>query len=382
MIDGQEHIAALKDAADPVRIAAVLGLHGKGKRFFCPVCQRDGGKTPDLSVQDKGFICFKCGLKGDLLKLVMVAGNKDFKGAVAVLEASTGIPALIRHKGGHNIRGGARKAVYTSFHKAITPSLTLKKPDLAIYAAFLDACRPVEGRALDWLTKDKGISPAVISALGIRFCGKEYPDIMAGLKERFGDASMLSAGLLKPSKTGRPVLLAWYYYTRKAGFLVIPYMKEGRPVYLKLRPPLSKEAAERLKLVRFMNTAAAVPCLYNLDGLKGAEKVLICEGESDTWTALTPSAWSSPDKLKTWTAVGSPGSRQFKPDWVALFKGFRDASGRSRVYLVMDADKAGKDGCRIVSNLFIDAGLPIPLKLNITSGKDLSEYHIKGGIIE
>lgn len=45
-------------------MAAALGLHGKGKRFFCPACQSGGGKTPDLAVSDKGFKCFKCGTAG------------------------------------------------------------------------------------------------------------------------------------------------------------------------------------------------------------------------------------------------------------------------------------------------------------------------------
>jgi len=43
------------------------------------------------------------------------------------------------------------------------------------------------------------------------------------------------------------------------------------------------------------------------DALKGQpDKVLVCEGESDTWTALAAGD----------TAVGSPGARLFKPAWV------------------------------------------------------------------
>jgi len=71
----RDHIAALKAAADPIRVASALGLHGRGKRFFYPVCQPEGGKTPDLAVSDKGFCCHKCGEKGDLLKLVEVGGR-------------------------------------------------------------------------------------------------------------------------------------------------------------------------------------------------------------------------------------------------------------------------------------------------------------------
>ena len=72
-----DHITALKVAADPLRVAVALELQGRGKRFFCPLCQPQGGKTPDLSVRVEGFTCYKCGLKGDLLKLIMVAGDMD-----------------------------------------------------------------------------------------------------------------------------------------------------------------------------------------------------------------------------------------------------------------------------------------------------------------
>lgn len=41
-------------------------------------------------------------------------------------------------------------------------------PDPAMCEAFLTACRHVEGRALEWLTKDNGITPEVVIALASR----------------------------------------------------------------------------------------------------------------------------------------------------------------------------------------------------------------------
>jgi len=377
MNDGKEHLDTLKEAADPGRVAVALGLRGKGRRFFCPSCQADGGKTPDLSVNAKGFNCFKCGLKGDLLKLIQVAGRLDFPAAVAWLEHETGIRAPGRHRGGHRDKGKAISRAPGLSCGAVSCAgragkvISRATPDPDIYAAFLASCRPVEGKALDWLTKDKGIAPEVVAALGLRFCGKEYLDIMADLKTRFPEDALVAAGLLKRSKTGRLVPSFWHYFTRKVGFLVIPYLKTGRPVYLKVRPPVSKEDAERLKLVRFLNTAAAVPCLYNVDALAGnPDKVLICEGESDTWTALSHG----------FAAVGTPGSKGFKAAWVEGFRAFVNADGRSRVYLVPDTDAAGAEGSRGIAVLFRKAGLPVPLKLAIPDGKDLSEYMKEGAI--
>ena len=362
----RRHLEELKAAADGLEVAAALGLRGRGKRFFCPSCQPQGGKTPDLAILDKGFRCHKCGAKGDLLKLVMFALKVDFMKAVEVLERETGqVP-----KGGYQSTRAAVRSDPGASVRVLDGAEGPEAPDPAVYDAFLSACRPVEGAALDFLTKEKGIAPAVIAALKVRFCGREYLDAMNPLKDRFGDAPLLAAGLLKKSKTGRLVPSFWHYYAKKAGFLVIPYLDAGRPVYLKARPPVGKDKAAALGLVRFLNTAARVPCLYNVDALKGhPDRVLVCEGESDTWTALTHG----------FAAVGSPGARAFKDAWVALFRGFTDKAGRSTVYLVPDADKGGEEGSRIIADLFLKAGLPVPLKVIIPDGKDLNEY-MKGGM--
>lgn len=364
------HIDTLKEAADPQRVAVALGLHGRGSRFFCPLCQPQGGKSPDLSVRDKGFRCHKCGEKGDVLKLIMVALDMDFPSAVAWLEKETGITSPRRRNNGTGKDKGRGLIVEPGAScEAVRPDpikATGPAADPAIYEAFLTACRPVEGRPLEWLTKDKGIAPDVVVALGLRFCGKEYRDIMDALKVRFGEGALKVAGLLKKAKTTPGLVPSfWYYYANKTGFLVIPYMKDGLPVYLKVRPPMGKEEAERRELVRFLNTAAGVPCLYNADILSNKlEKVLICEGESDTWTALSYG----------FAAVGSPGASGFKSSWVESFRGIEDGDGRSRVYLVLDADKAGGEGSLVIADLFLKAGLPVPLKLILSPGMDLTDY--------
>lgn len=118
-----------------------------------------------------------------------------------------------------------------------------------------------------------------------------------------------------------------------------------------------------------MNTAGPIPCLYNVDILKEKRKlVLICEGESDTWTALAYG----------FAAVGSPGASSFKKEWVEDFRPYVTAAGRSAVYLAADADEAGERWSRTVAGLFRNAGLPVPLKLRIPAGMDLNRYMIEG----
>ena len=89
--DFRDRVDQVKDAVGGQRVAELLGLHGRGKRFFCPLCQPEGGRTPDLSVADVGFCCFKCNEKGDLIKLVQVVRGVDFAEAVAWLASGTGV---------------------------------------------------------------------------------------------------------------------------------------------------------------------------------------------------------------------------------------------------------------------------------------------------
>ena len=304
------------------------------------------------------------------MKLIMVAGDMTFLDAVKWLERETGIPSPGRHKKrtGKDTDRGEIVDPGANLKAVLPPSLDIP-PIFAhapIYEAFLSACRPVDGRPLEWLMKEKGVTEDIVKGLGIRFCGREYQDITKALVDHFGEDALVAAGLLKRSKAGgRLVPSFWSYYAKKAGFLVIPYLLDGLPVYLKVRPPVSKEDAERLDLIRFMNTAAAVPCLYNVDALNcQPERVLICEGESDTWTALSYG----------FAAVGSPGAKGFKEAWVEGFRGLQDADGRSRAYLVMDADKAGVEGSRIIADLFQKAGLPVPLQMILPPGMDLTDF--------
>lgn len=361
----RDRIERLKAATDARQVADRLGLQSEGTRFFCPACQPTGGKSPDLSVKGGGFLCYKCGKKGDVLALIQLATGLDFMGVVKWLEEETG---LVSAAGPGRRRAAVKKPEIPP--STIPGGGEIGPPGAAwieIYRAFLDGCRELDGKPLSWLTTERRIDADIVAALGLRFCGQEYRDVMADMVARFGEAALLAAGLLKVSrKTGKPVPSFWPYYRAEVGFLVIPYYQDGAPVYLKARPTISAQLAEGLKVPRFMNTAARVPCLYNVDVLKkNPPRVYVCEGESDTWAALTFGE----------AAVGSPGARNFKREWIELFRPFRKPDGTSAVCLIPDRDKAGAEGARMVADLFVRAGLPVPLEKKIPDGfKDLGDY--------
>jgi DNA primase len=351
----------LKAAVTGRQVAELLGLQGRGRRYWCPACQTDGGRTPDLSVTDTGFRCFKCNVHGDAVELVKLVRRIDFPTALDWLAAATG---QARRNGRTETTRRTRKPPEPRTHAGTAYPTHRQSTESAAshgdaYAAFLDGCRPVEGSALAYLT-GRGIDADVVAHLGLRFCGREYAELMTRLEAGFGRDALQAAGLLATGKRG-PYPTFWSYYSKQIGFLVLPYIQDRHPVYLKARPPLDKATAEAKDVPRFLNTGRAVPCLYNVDILGDADRVLICEGETDTLTALSHG----------YAAVGIPGWSHFKPAWVELFCG-------KTVFLVLDADRAGDQGVRDIARTFDRAGLPLPRRVTLPAGSDLNEFLTEG----
>ncbi len=356
-------IEQLKDAADPFDIAEVLGLWGRGnsKRFFCLSCQSSGNhKTPDLAVYSGGYKCFKCGKYWDTIDLVQLANNTDFKGAIGWLERYTG---LQRQEGNNHPQITPKKLNKAVPQKSentaadilnIRDNLTgiLQYSDL--YTAFLNGCQRVEKmpNVFEYLTGRK-ICVETINRLGLKFCGKEYKDLMSRLEKNFGVEELKNSGLW--SFLG--------YFKQKVGFLVIPYLYQGKPVYLKARPPIEKATAEAKIIDRFRNTSGSVPCPYNIDTIakakQGLNQVLICEGETDVMAA----------ESQGFSAVGIPSWGGFKPEWI---KYFIDID----VYLVLDADSCGEKGSMRIAQIFLNAGFPLPRMIFLPNGYDLNEFFL------
>ena len=352
----KDYLDRLKLAADPRQVAESIGLNRRGKRFFCPACQADGGKTPDLATTDRGFKCFKCGEAGDVINLVMLAKGLDFIDAVDFLANYTGLERPKDKK----TASGSTRAKRTRQRPSRDARESSAVNHAEIYDAFLDGCRPVEGLALDYL-KSRGFRVEIIEGMSLRFCGREYVDLTNKLTDRFGEDAMLKAGLLAISRKKTPYPAFWPIVAKGVGFLVFPYRQADRAVYLKVRPPVDKKRAEALGVPRMMNVGGEVPCLYNVNAIDRAEKLLICEGETDVLAALSAG----------YDAVGVPGWSHFKPEWVGMFEG-------KTVFLALDADEGGKAGVQKIARLFDKAGLPIPKQVILPEGLDLNDFIMEG----
>ncbi len=94
-----------------------------------------------------------------------------------------------------------------------------------VLEGYLDGCRPLEGQVLDYLL-DRGIATEVVQHLMIRFCGKEYEDLIKSLEDRFGKGALISTGLLTRGKKGYYPTFGPYFW-KQVGFLVILTFETG-----------------------------------------------------------------------------------------------------------------------------------------------------------
>ena len=347
----RDHVHRLKEAVRGQDVAARIGLPGRGKRFFCPACQPAGGKTPDLDVFDLGFKCYKCGKTGDIIDLAVLAGGMSKAEAIKYLEKMSGIKRPAGRGKGPGLSSDRPKIARPTRSYAVgNQDETGKQPEPAaaapsdLYDAFLEAvCRPITGTPGAEYLASRGIEAETADRAGVRYC----PDL-AVLWTLADRPTIKAAGL------------SALYVFQKAGLpiLVFPYIRAGRPVFIKTRCLLTKAEADSRGITRFLNTAGRVPCLWNHDAIEDAARVLICEGEIDALTAIQAGE----------IGVGLPGWSHWKDAWIGDFKG-------KDVVLVMDADAAGQKGTRDIASRFIRAGHPAPRQLILDEGQDLNEFY-------
>ena len=349
----RDHLERLKAACRGADIAAGLSLQRKGSRFFCPACQPGGGKTPDLEVFDQGFKCYKCGLTGDVIDLAVLAGRMSTSDAIRHLETLAGIgPCQGKGRGKIARPGPSWKAAGTP-GAGKRPASSLEgrfrgedRADRAVLADLYDAflktvCHSITGTPGAAYLGGRGIAAAVADQYGVRYC-----------HDLTGLWTLADRGLIKAAG------LSSLYAFQKADlpFLVFPYLRHGKPVFIKARCLLSKDDTDQRGVPRFLNTGGKVPCLWNHDAVEAADEVLIAEGEIDALSGI----------MAGMVAVGLPGWSHWKDAWT------RDFEGKD-VILVLDADEGGRRGAADIASRFARSGLQCPRQLILTEGEDLND---------
>jgi DNA primase len=329
-----KEIQELKSSLSITAVAKKLGINVVRNQFRClfPERHAHGDRSPSVSInEEKGYFkCFVCEeVKGDVISLVRLALGISFLEAVKWL------------------RGGEMPKMQKKQKIKQQPSQTQPQPPPffkeKIILDFLNLLSPIPPRSLVawWLAKRHIFKPVWDKVL-LRVI-EDHKHISRKLLEKHSLKDLQSAGLF--NKFGQ------MKYEKHP--LIIPYIDEmKRPFFFQARA-INKEVTPKE-----LNSKGPIPFPFNkaaLDGKHGT--VYLCEGAIDTLTLLGHG----------FSAVGIPGAKSFKPEWVEMFK-------NKKTILCLDNDAAGKAGEKRISALLKEAGLETESFWFLPEGEDINSW--------
>lgn len=355
MKNDREELEAFKARLSITAVAERLGIAVVRGKIRCPYNKRHahGDRTPSVSVsEDKGlFRCWVCDdVRGDVFNLVQLVRGVSFVETLEWLRmefgaahaASPNSPMSVGHR---NITAPPRSrppsaeesAAQLREVEAEIPPFFREK----IVLSFLKLLKPVDNTpAARWLARRK-IFKKTWDMARLRFID-DYHRVNRELLALHSLEDLQSAGLYNDKGHLR-------YYKHP---LIMPYLdEEHRPHYFQAR------AIDSAQQPKELNLRGTVPFPYHKEALNGEPGwVYLCEGVVDTLTALG----------KGFTAVGIPGVRSFKPEWISLFK-------NKKVVLCLDNDEAGRLGTEHLTEMFTGAGIDVA-RLELPEGQDVNEW--------
>ena len=357
MRSDREEIDSIKARLSITAVAGRLGIEVRKGKIRCPYHKRHahGDRTPSVSIsEDKGlFRCWVCeDVRGDLFDLLHVVRGYTFGESLEWIRSE--FPGVM---------GPVPYSPKTSAAKAISANVSSVKiriqgdsseiisdPDEApadplfrekIILSFLKLLKPVDDTpAARWLARRK-IFKKTWDKARLRYID-DYDRVQRDLLGLHSLADLQKAGLYNDKGHLR-------YYRHP---LVLPYLDdEFRPHYFQARTLDSALQPKEL------NLRGSVPFPYNKAALNGEPGwVYLCEGAIDTLTVLE----------KGFMAVGIPGVRSFKTEWLGLFR-------NKRVVLCLDNDEAGWQGMDTLTELFESAGMDVA-RLELPEGQDINDW--------
>jgi len=345
----QAIISEIKSRVDCRSVAQEFGLSRRWGSFRCPF---HDDTNPSLSVNIRGYRCFACGAAGDAFNLVMRLKGIPFVEAAAFLAARCGVTLPMPGRR----RTPCGSATVRSQPPPTAPDLPqpAPKPTIgrdrrrAILTAFAQAGRLCADHAphtpaFDYLRR-RGISAATAVAAGLGAV-TDYWRATGWLRGQ-GSVTELQAASLFNGKGNLRLF---------AHRLVIPYSVDGEVVMLQARNVSWRGKADGPKEI----TVGPVSIPFNADALlEPQDTVYICEGAIDTLSLIELG----------FAAIGIPGARSFRPEWVELF----DDVGQ--VVVALDNDAAGHEGAATIANYFGRVGRQVGRLRLPDDFKDVNEF--------
>ncbi|MCQ2108248.1 MAG: CHC2 zinc finger domain-containing protein [Fibrobacter sp.] len=341
-----EELKQFKASISITAVAQSLGVdvvRGKCRCFF-PQRHSHGDRTPSVSVsEERGtFRCWVCDdVRGDVISLVQLIKDCSFTEALDWLMEQYPFlvpngakrPAAQNFSTGAASKAGAPKVVNSRPAPVLQemPPVEEKKELISederkrVILSFLKHLSPVDNTpAAAWLARRRIYKP-VWDKMLLRTI-TDYGELNRKLREEFGEEVLKYVGLYNDKGN-----LRYYKYP-----LIFPYLDAQRRAWY-----FQARAIESGIVPKEMLLRGTVPYPYNVAALDGTPGwVYLCEGCIDTLTFIG-------QKIN---AVGIPGVRSFKVEWLPLFK-------NKNVVLCLDHDEAGRSGMEYIGGLFNQAGI-------------------------
>lgn len=309
-----------------------LGITTSSKKIIH--CVFHDEKSPSLSFDTRKNLwkCFGCGEGGNVISFVMKYCDVGFPEAIKWLQGEE-----IQYQTVSKIKKKAIK---------ITVNPT-------IYKDFHSACNN-DSRIRDFYCKTKRINEEIFTNAQIKLLG-DVKSISQYLIRKWGEETLMKCGLFvkRTNKTTGEMFNSLQWYDPET--MIIPFFDESDQInYLKGR----QLSGER----KHINSMGIPTNIYNrkiLGQLNVNDKLYLCEGETDTLTALTMGL----------NAVGFLGANSFKKEYIELLKKYN-------LYIIPDNDTAGKKMGKKIKDLFFDAGKAVEI-VYLMEDNDLNDYYAR-----
>lgn len=383
----EEELKQFKAALSITTVAMDLGLpvvRGRCRCFF-PTRHAHGDRTPSVSFsEERGtFRCWVCDdVRGDVISLVQFVKNCSFLEALNWLKETYGF--LLR---GAKPQGQNRVAMTNPASASTMPNrapasnvspeqsaalvaktavrdaaLEYRSPEPAkelvsederkkIILSFLKMLSPVDKTPAAAYLARRRIYKPIWDKMLLRTI-TDYGALNNKLKETYDLEVLKYVGLFSEKGNLR-------YYKHP---LFFPYLDiKRRSFYFQAR------AIDSTVVPKELNLRGTVPFPYNVSALDERPGwVYLCEGVVDTLTFLGQRI----------AAIGIPGVRSFKTEWLPLFK-------NKSVVLCLDKDEAGRSGTEYLQTVFANANIRTVVlgdgvdqfgKLSMKEGEDINDW--------
>jgi DNA primase len=368
-------IDEIKSRINIIDLASEYGLQPVRNNFIFSIYKIESNCSLKLYPETNSFYCFATGHGGDVINFYADYWKIDIRTAVKELAAKAGLD-LKQYNYRTDRPFKAKKTMHALKFKLLKNELEFfneragiiefsfevnrkqaelqayqevmlrrKESQLLVYDSLEKFCYGVDEEAFDYLLgRSRGLKPESIRNFRI-FSIKNVNQTLEYLKDCFSGEDLAVSGLFNNSG-------AFVFSVHR---LIIPYLVNGRIVYLRGRTLLNNTSVS--KYISLSNFAGnlSLKRFYNIDTLKRVypeEKLFICEGEFDT-IIMEQSGFK---------AIGIPGVTNIPVDKIDLLKNYN-------IYAAFDNDEAGNKALLKLTQL-----LNQPVKvLKLNNHKDITE---------